>query len=464
MRIFIDLSLSKQHLGTPHGLARVEVAIARELRIIENEVIPIWQNKTNRLILGFDYDLINITDGDKSVEPAFKNFDMTFKKFQSPNVSLKFLATQEHLARLKEIPVRDRLLVLVTYGISLFPPRISTYLWRIAKLTFAKLRHVKITILPKPNQRKIARLSKKNLVRINSFIPDDVVLICGNDWNRRIYEKISSDSATFPKLAFLIYDLIPYEYPNYAVDIDTASQFTYWISDIAQRSSYLFFISKFSQERFNQMLKDRCILSEAKQLVLTLPPGLLPSSDIIEPQFAKRLNEKFILVVSTLEARKNHHVLVSALRLAISKNEDFPQLVFIGSPGWGSESLIRDLFADEKLHDRVILKSGVTDSELRWLYLECSAVAYPSFVEGFGLPVYEAAVFKKSIVTSDCKAFDEIPHPHRVIVNPYDVEGWKNAIQLLAAQNANPNESWPKLDPPTWNENVIKMIKFMQMN
>ena len=461
MRIFVDLSLSKEHRGTPHGISRVEVAIAKEMRILSNKTIPIWQTNGSKLVIG-DNDIFEyISDGSHSQEPAFKNFEKTPQKILVSESDMRTFASQDYMSRLKNIEIRNRILVLIIYSISLFPGKLSQLLWQKGKLTYIKLRYLRSVWSSIRNQFKKSKTLMTRTIDKEYFVPSDIVLICGNDWSRRIYEKILNSHSANPKLAFLIYDLIPYEHPNYAVDIDTANKFTYWIGDIAQRSSFLFFISKFSQERFNVMLKDRCIESNAKQFVISLPPGLLPSSEESEPNFANNLAKTFVLVVSTIEARKNHQILISALRLAISRNEEFPQLVFVGSPGWGTESLLRDILADENLNQRVIIKSGVTDSELRWLYSKCAAVAYPSIIEGFGLPVYEAYVFKKPVVTSDCKVFSEISHPHRAMVNPYDTEAWKNAIQSAVAQNTNV-DAWIDLEIPTWNKTVRDMIMFME--
>ena len=121
---------------------------------------------------------------------------------------------------------------------------------------------------------------------------------------------------------------------------------------------------------------------------------------------------------------------------------------------------MHEISTDTKLTNRIIIKSGIPDIELRWLYEKCTAVAYPTIVEGYGLPVFEAAVFKKPIITSDIPVFDEIPHPLRTKVNPYDTGGWKNALQN-AGSNTEPPEGWQELQLPNWKENVQQMIAFM---
>lgn len=451
MQIHYDISLSRGHKGTPHGIVRVEVSIARELLAMQSEIKPIWIDNSRKITVGKLDDLRILTDGSSSNHAAFSNYALKAKVSSSNSIYLK---------ELKGIPIKNRIIVIVTYAISLFPSAFSKSLWNISKKSYFLLSKI-----VKPFRRIFSNTVKSvqvphgsdshSLTNLNNLI-----LIAGNDWDRRILDFLPKHENVGPKVATVIYDLIPYDFPHYSVDIETSGRYTYWIGDIAQRSDYLFFISRFSQDRFNIMLREREIESKGKQMVISLPPGIMPSSELSEPEFSNELESSFILVVCTVEARKNHQILISALRLAISRNEGLPQLVFIGSPGWGTGQLMHEISTDEDLMNRVIVKSGISDNELRWLYEKCTAVAYPSIVEGFGLPVFEAAVFRKPIITSDIAVFDEIPHPLRTKVNPYDTEGWKNALQN-AGSVTEPPSGWQELQLPTWKENVRQMIDFM---
>lgn len=451
MHLLYDISLSRKHIGTPHGLARVEVSIGKELLNSNCAINPIWLTDDHKVVVGESRDLRNLTDGSSSKLAAFGNFAV---KNPEKNVSSNYLKD------LKKITLRDRLIVVITYSISFFPSIFAKPIWNTSKKSFFFLSRI-VNFLREVGLKNSSpakfRNHSKNGLKLDS---KSLILIAGNDWDRRILEQLPIDENNRPKVAVLIHDLIPYEYPHYAVDLPTVGRFTFWIGDIAQRSDYLFFNSKFTQDRFNTMLGDRCIESNAKQMVIELPPGLLPAAGAREPDFSSEIEEGFILVVCTIESRKNHQVLLSALKLAISRAEKFPQLVFIGSPGWGTEMLMREIQTNESLRDRILLKSGISDDELRWLYEKCRAVAYPSIVEGFGLPVFESVVFRKPIVTSDIPVFDEIPHPLRTRVNPYDTEGWKIALQSVGSQTE-PEGGWKELTLPTWQSNVEKMIAFM---
>jgi glycosyltransferase involved in cell wall biosynthesis len=454
--LYFDISLARRHAGTPHGLARVEVSLVKEFVFSGASVLPIWLDDNWEICQGGQADFLDITDGSHAKTAAFANYE------EKTNTVVHTAGTNltSHIQNLKEISLLNRFITIGSYSVSLLPNRFTPIAIQIGKRVYRIFSKLKVSRLKKRsnlNYEPVAQGSQPPFIEIGL---EDIVMMAGNDWDRRTYQRIGISKSINARYAFVVYDLIPYEYTNYSVDIDTAGRFTYWIGDIAQKASYLFFISKFSQDRFNAMLRERCIESAAKQMVISLPPGLVPGKEVTEPKFVKEIDKNFILVVCTIEARKNHQVLISALRLANSKNERIPQLVFIGSPGWGTENFVNDIRTDEKLKGQVVIKSGVSDAELRWLYGACTAVAYPSIVEGFGLPVFEAAVFKKPIITSDIPVFEEIPHPLRVKVNPYDTEGWKNALQNVGTQKE-PNGGWQTIELPTWKDNVQKMMAFM---
>ena len=456
MKYYFDISLSRRHVGTPHGLARVEVSLAKGFLASDAEVIPIWIDENWNVCQGDPDVILNISDGSHSKTSAFSNFGEDFHL----GVTSTHSGILTQIRNLKEVKMGNRLITIGSYSISFLPKKLTPFAVGFIK-RFYRYASKGVQAFRKYHTKNdinlIIEKNRSTLFRVNL---NDVVVIAVNDWDRRIYERISNLISEEPRLAFIVYDLIPYEYPHYSVDSDTASRFTYWIGDIAQRANFLFFISRFSQSQFNKMLKDRSIESSAKQMVISLTPGITPDGETTPPEFAFEIDREFILVVCTIEARKNHQVLVSALRLANSKNESFPQMVFIGSPGWGTESLLREIRLDENLSDQIIIKAGVSDAELRWLYEKCSSVAYPSIVEGFGLPVFESAGFKKPIVTSDIPVFDEIPHPYRTKVNPYDTEGWKIALQNVVL-NPIPESGWQEVQLPTWEDNVKKMATFM---
>jgi len=454
MRIWLDISLSKRHKGTPHGLARVEVAIARHLLQSKQLAGTIWLDDSYSIHFDIASAVQELTDGSNATKAAFDNYSEKSDSLITIQMSA--------IAPLKSVPKIERVRVLASYLFSFFPDAVARQFWKLGKnalKTFRSLIHLKKRLLV--SDSSVQKITNKSATYEQNFFAGDILLIAGNDWDRRIYSHSIRNQLFSPRLAFVIYDLIPYDYPQFAVDLETSNRFTFWIGDLAQRASFLFFISKFTQAQFNKMCLDRNITSSAKQLVISLPPGIESDGYSIPPDFFLDINKKYVLVVCTIEARKNHQILILALRAALEMGEDFPQLIFIGSPGWGSESIVRDLKLDSSLEGHILVKSGISDSQLRWLYENCTAVAYPSLVEGFGLPVLESAVFKKPVVVSDIPVFKEINHPAKFTVSPFDPIGWKNAIQMVTSRNFSKKFSHPP-DFSDWRNTVKQMLSLMR--
>jgi len=112
-----------------------------------------------------------------------------------------------------------------------------------------------------------------------------------------------------------------------------------------------------------------------------------------------RLPDRFVLWVGTLEPRKNLPRLVEAM-------EKVPgvALVVVGPPGWNLDG--GDVLAP--LGDRVVRLGEVDEMTLSSLYAAASVFAFPSLVEGFGLPVLEAMAHGTSVVTSAGTATAEV--------------------------------------------------------
>ena len=122
------------------------------------------------------------------------------------------------------------------------------------------------------------------------------------------------------------------------------------------------------------------------------------------------LPEQFVLFVGTLEPRKNLARLIEAL----GSLRDAPPLVVVGMVGWGDE-------APSTAHD-VRFTGFVPANDLPALYEACSVFAFPSILEGYGLPVIEAMAHGAAVVTSRGTSTEEVAGGAAVLVDPLSVE------------------------------------------
>ncbi|MBU2954456.1 glycosyltransferase family 4 protein [Marinobacter sp. F3R08] len=116
----------------------------------------------------------------------------------------------------------------------------------------------------------------------------------------------------------------------------------------------------------------------------------------------------YILSVATLEPRKNLVGLVEAYdRLPERFKNDYP-LVLVGGSGWDSDRLYRIVESVGQRGGKVILAGRVPRADLAGLISGARLFAYPSFYEGFGLPIAEARACGTPVLTSDFGAMAEV--------------------------------------------------------
>ncbi|WP_156842304.1 glycosyltransferase family 4 protein [Novosphingobium aquimarinum] len=117
----------------------------------------------------------------------------------------------------------------------------------------------------------------------------------------------------------------------------------------------------------------------------------------------------FVLFVSTVESRKGHLVAFAAWAELIARlgPDKVPQLVCVGNRGWLNDKVYERLATDLSLSRKVTMLSGLSDAELALLYRSCRFTIYPSFYEGWGLPVTESLSYGKVPLISDAASLPE---------------------------------------------------------
>ena len=136
-----------------------------------------------------------------------------------------------------------------------------------------------------------------------------------------------------------------------------------------------------------------------------------------------------ILYVGTLEPRKNVATLIKAF--AILKKRGLPHtLVIVGKKSWSSRALF-DLIRQLHLSDHVAYKGFISDKEKNDLYQEAAIFVYPSYNEGFGLPVIEAMAHGTPVIASDTPIFREVVGDAGVLVDPHDPQALAHAISTI---------------------------------
>lgn len=137
--------------------------------------------------------------------------------------------------------------------------------------------------------------------------------------------------------------------------------------------------------------------------------------------------ERYVLHVGVHRPHKNVEVLVEAFA-QVARRLPGVRLVLVGRPDPRFPGQVRDAVERHGLTGLVDLRDDVSDVELLRLYHGASAFAFPSRIEGFGLPVLEAMAAGVPTVTSTAPAVLEAAGGASVAVSPDDAGAWADAL------------------------------------
>lgn len=183
-----------------------------------------------------------------------------------------------------------------------------------------------------------------------------------------------------------------------------------------------------------------------------------------------RLPDRFILGLGTLQPRKNFEGLVEGFRRLILARGDEPVvsglgLVIAGGEGW----MVEQTYAAVKgkdLEDRVHFAGFVDDGDLPTLYNLASVFAFPTWYEGFGLPVLEAMACGTPVVCADNSSLPEVAGEAALLVNAGDPDALAHALyRALVDGNL---RAWMASEGPnqasrfTWEAAALGLLSLYQ--
>lgn len=142
----------------------------------------------------------------------------------------------------------------------------------------------------------------------------------------------------------------------------------------------------------------------------------------------------YILYVGSINSRKNLLGIVKAYGL-LPKDLRIP-IVVIGD-GREYKQKVIEYIAQHQLQDLVIFTTEKVGTEgLRYLYLNALMLVYPSFYEGFGLPVVEALLSRCPVITSNVSSLPEAAGPDSMLVDPADISDIARKMEAVLTDDA----------------------------
>lgn len=205
-----------------------------------------------------------------------------------------------------------------------------------------------------------------------------------------------------------------------------------------------------------------------------LPPAAVATlaAEPLDPasvELARRtvpLPTPYFVMLGTIEPRKNHLMILQVWQRLIERlGADAPKLVLIGQAGWECEHVQRVLERTPGIRDHVLVHDGCTDQDLLGWMVHARALLFPSFVEGFGLPVVEALRLGVPVLAADAQVYREFAGEYPEYLDPLDAAGWLNAIldyrQAGHRRRERRVEALARYRQPTWDEHFARVDDLM---
>lgn len=264
------------------------------------------------------------------------------------------------------------------------------------------------------------------------------------------------------KIAVYIYDIIPVTNPEFCYG-ETTFQFLNYLGAFLQYADVLIASAQSTLDEVYKLMDE---------LGLKHIPGYYSwlgsefqgvkdfNIDSIPQNVKDAADSKYILCVGTIEPRKNHKFLLDAFEKVLFKKG--VNLIFAGKLGWNVEELSQRI-KDSKFYNKQLFHfTGLDDAAIEYLYQKALMLAFPTYNEGFGLPMVEALERGTPVIASDIPILREVGKDYceyfglnnldefceKVVMYLEDKDSYQNLKEKIAGYTSF-----------TWEETTERIIK-----
>lgn len=204
-----------------------------------------------------------------------------------------------------------------------------------------------------------------------------------------------------------LYDLIPVTEPQY-FHAQTMRQFLSWVTAVLQYADVIIC----NAEATKAALHTLCNTLDMQPPACTVVPlgadfaqKMTDPADADEELLAKLPQYRYLLMVGTIEPRKNHRLLLDAVPQLAKRGI---KVVFAGRIGWNMEQFAKEMARHPQNGTDFFFAEGPSDATIQALYRNALAVAFPTKNEGFGLPIVEAYLNGTPVLASNIPVLREV--------------------------------------------------------
>lgn len=231
----------------------------------------------------------------------------------------------------------------------------------------------------------------------------------------------------FKKEIVTVHDLFPLTGRDYSTP-DFQKKFSKLLIEAAWRATRVIAPSEYTADELHRHV------GIAKEKIRVIPEGVDMPATTLSLESRQKERERWvgkghelILVVGVLQTRKNT---LGALKTLERLPAQY-RMILAGGDGYGSNT-VHDYIHRKELGERVTVLGHTSHDDLSALYQAATLLLFPSFEEGFGLPVLEAMSYGLPVVTSRASSLPEVGGEAAEYVDPYSEEEIAARVQQVA--------------------------------
>lgn len=232
-----------------------------------------------------------------------------------------------------------------------------------------------------------------------------------------------------------VHDLAIYAHPEWFPKQDLSTKVTY--PRTLNLADHLIAVSETTKKDVIQ----RFHISPRR--ITTVYPGVDRTSDDAEPRANSirrlRLQKPYLLFLGTLEPRKNVRLAIEGFVRAWKEDSIVRgmELLLAGAAGWADGGAHAAAKKAAKVTKGAVRLLGYVSHQEKRVLLEAARVfTFPSFAEGFGLPVAEALALGIPTIVSDIPVFHEVAGQAALFIDPKKPEAFAKALRRVVADGA----------------------------
>lgn len=288
---------------------------------------------------------------------------------------------------------------------------------------------------------------------------DDILVLPDAYWARPdVWPTIDKVKRGGTFIATVVYDLIPIEHPEFVAEGANKS-FEDYLARVIEVSDIVLAISQTVCKQIKAYADlNFARTSSPKFDSFTLGADISNATGPVRDEIREHFHGNApYLMVSSFDPRKNHAFILNAFE-QLWAQESERKLCLLGRIGWRCDQLLSRIANHPELGKRLFVIHDASEAELTYCYQRCRAALFPSVVEGFGLPLIEAAWHGKQVFASDTPIHREVAKQQAIY---FDLNDSLDLLSKLRAWEKGTlhTEGPEKLATKSWDESVTELWK-----